>query len=87
MYLKCDILLLIDMFRNNINKYLEITSNRIMDYVQVIISPCLSWDPMLKMTKNYHEFIPDSGMHTFFEKGTRGVILYSSNRHSKANKK
>ena len=38
LYLKCDILLLIDMFRNNINKYLEITSNRIMDYVQVIIS-------------------------------------------------
>ena len=42
---------------------------------------------MLKMAKNCHEFIPDSDMHTFFEKGTRGAILYSSNRHSKANKK
>ena len=44
----------------------------------------LSWDAMLKMTKIELELIPDPAMYTFFEKGTRGIIYYISNRYSKA---
>ena len=42
---------------------------------------------MLKMTKIELELIPDPDMHLFFEKGTRGVTSYVSNRCSKANNK
>ena len=36
----------------------------------------LSCDAMLKMTKIKLELIPDPGMYIFFEKSTRGRIIY-----------
>ena len=42
---------------------------------------------MLKMTNIKLEFIIDSDMYIFFEKGTRGEISYISNRYRKANNK
>ena len=50
-------------------------------------TPGLSWDAMLKMTKNEIELIKDPGMFIFFEKGVRDGISYISNRYSKANNK
>ena len=39
------------------------------------------------MTKMELEFIPDSGMYIFCEKGRRGGVSYIFNRYSKANSK
>ena len=47
-------------------------------------APGLSWDAMLKMTK---QLIIDPAVYIFFEKVTRGRISYISNRYSKVNKK
>ena len=40
---------------------------------------------MLKMSKVELEIIPNPDMYVFFEKGSRGVVSYNSNRFSKAN--
>ena len=45
-------------------KSLEIAS-KMMDYVQVISAPGLSWDAMLKMTKVKLKLIIDPDMHIF----------------------
>ena len=42
---------------------------------------------MLKMTKNKLELISDPDMHVFFEKSTRGEILYIYNRYNEPNNK
>ena len=84
LYLKCDVLLLADVFekfRNNSLKNYGLCSSH---YLSV---KGLSWDAMLKMTKIELEFIPAPDMFTFFEKGIRSGISYISNRYSKANNK
>ena len=45
----------------------------------------LSWDAMLKMTKNELELITDPDLYIIFEKGTKGGISYISNRYCKSN--
>ena len=69
LYLKCDVLLLayvFEEFRNNsLNNYGSCPSH-------YLGSSGLSWDAILKMTKTELELIPNSDMHIFFEKGTRG---------------
>ena len=76
LYLKCDVLLLADVFEkfgnNSLNNYGLCTSH-------YLSAPGLSWDSMLKMTKIELELIPDTGMYVFFEKGKRGGISYISN--------
>ena len=82
--LKCDVLLLADVFeklRNNSLKNYGLCSSH---YLSV---PGLTWDAMLKFTKTELELIPDPDMYIFFEKSTRGGISYISNRYSKANNK
>ena len=83
LYLKCDILLLavFENFRNNSVRNYGLCPSHYLS------APCLYWDAMLKMTKIKFELIPDPGMYVFFEKCTRGIISYISNRYSKANNK
>ena len=82
LYLKCDILLLADVFeefRNN--------SWKIKDYAKshYLSAPGLSWDAMLKMTKIKLELIADPEVYISFEKSARSGNSYISNRYSKAN--
>ena len=84
LYLKCDILLLGDVFKKFRNNSLK---NYGLCPSYYLSSPGLSWDAMLKMTKIELELIPDSVMDIFFEKCTRGGISYISNKYCKANNK
>ena len=82
--LKCDVLLLADVFekfRNNSLKNYGLCPSHYLS------APGLSWGAMLKMTKIKLELITDPDMYIFFEKGARGGIAYISNRYSKANNK
>ena len=82
--LKCDILLLPDVFekfRNNNLKNYELCPSRYFRALR------LSCDAMLKITKIKLELISDPDMFIFFEKRTRGRISYISNRYSKFNNK
>ena len=76
-YLKCDVLLLADVFENFRNNSLKIYGLCSSHYLS---APGLSWDAMLKKTKIELELIPDPHMYIFFEKGTRSGIFYISNR-------
>ena len=77
LYLKCDILLLADVFE-------KVKSNSLKNYgscsSHCFSASALSWDAMLKMTKSELKIIQDPDMYIFFEIGTRGGISYISNR-------
>ena len=82
LYVKCDILLLADVFeefRNNGLKNYGLCSSHSLR------APGLSCDAMLKVTKIKLELITDPDIYIFFEKGTRVGIFYISARYSKAN--
>ena len=82
--LKCDVLLLADVFeklRNNSLKNYGLCS------IHYLSTPGLIWDAMLQLTKTELELIPDPDMYIFFEKSTKGGISYIPNRYSKANNK
>ena len=82
-YLKCDFLLLADIFekfRNSLKNY-GLCPNHHLN------APALNWDAMLNMTKIKLELISNPEMYIFFEKGMRGGVSYISNRYSKANNK
>ena len=84
LYLKCDILLLANVFekyRKNISKNYGLHPNHYLS------APGLSWDAVLKMTKIELKLIPDPDMYISFQKGTRGGIYYNSNRHCIDNNK
>ena len=84
LYLKCDVLLLADVFEKCRNKSLKKYG---LFPSHCLSAPGLSWDAMLKMTKIKLELITDPDMDIFFEKGTRGGISNLSNIHSKTNNK
>ena len=84
LYLKCDILLLADIFKKFRNNSLK---NYGLSPSHYLSAPCLNWDAMFKMTKIERGLIPDPEMYIFFEKGIRGEISYISNRYSEANNK
>ena len=82
LYLKCDILLLADVFekfRNNSLKDCRLYPSH--------CSSVLNWDVMLNITKVGLELITDPEILIFFGKGMRGRVSYISNRHSQANNK
>ena len=84
MYLRCDILLLADVFarlRNNGLKNYGLCPSHYLS------TSALNWDPIFKMTKVKLEFIPDPDMYLFFEKSMKGEVSYISKRNSKANNK
>ena len=84
LYLKCNVLLLADVFEKFRNSSLK---NYRLYPSHYLIAPDLSWDAMLKMTKIEFELIPDLDMYVFFEKGKRGGIYNIYNRYSQANNK
>ena len=68
LYLKCDVLLLADVFERLINNSLKNYGLCPSHYLSA---------PMPNMTKVELGLIPDRDMYMFFEKGTRGrVFLY-----------
>ena len=80
LYLKCDVLLLEDVFEKLRNNSLK---NSGLSPSHYLSAPTLSWDAMLNRTKVELELIPDPDMYIFFEKGTRGGVSYVSNGYLK----
>ena len=58
-----------------------------LDPCHYFSAPGLSWDAVLKMTKEELEKISNADMHLFIEKGMRGGISYLAKKYSKANNK
>ena len=81
LYLKTDVLLLVDVFEKFVQTCLNYYR---LNPCRYFSSPGLSWDAMLKMTAIKLELISDVDMHFFIEKGMRGGISYIQKRHSKA---
>ena len=84
LYLKCDVLLLADIFekfRKNSSKNYGLCPSHYLS------TRALSWDAMLNIKKVKLELISDLCMYILFEKGMRGGVSYVSNRYSKASNK
>lgn len=83
-YLKSDVLLLADVWESFRNVcYL----NYGLDCTYYYTSPGLSFDAMLKHTKQKLELFTDQEMYEFCEKGIRGGLSQISTRHAVANNK
>lgn len=82
LYLKCDVLLLCDVFEAFRNVSMEIYG---IDPAHCYTSPGLSWQSCLKMTKVSLELMTDIDQILFVEKGIRGGISQISNRYKQAN--
>ena len=79
LYLKCEILLLADVFKKLRNNSLK--NYRLCPSLFLSTSG-LSWDAVLKMTTTKLELIPDPDMYVFFEKSIRSEISYICNGFS-----
>ena len=84
MYLKCDVLLLGDVFEKFRNNSLKSYGLCPSNYLS---ATALSSDAMLNMTKVELELISDPDIYIFFEKGMRKGVSFICNRYSKANNK
>ena len=82
LYLKCDVLLLYDIFEKFIDTCLEYYG---LDPCHYFSSPGLAWDAMLKMSGVRLRLIDDMDMHLFIERGMRGGISYIAKRYCRAN--
>ena len=84
LYLKADVLLLSDIWKNFKNVCLV---NYKLDPAYYLTAPSLSWDAFLKVSKIKLELITDYEMYLFFEEGIRGGLSQISTRYAKANNK
>ena len=84
LYLKSDVLLLVDVFESFRKTCLQCYK---LDPCHYFTSLGLNWDAMFKMTNIKLELMTDIGMFQFIEKGMRGGISYIANRYGKANNK
>ena len=80
--LKCDVLLLCDVFEKFINSCLKYYG---LDPCHYFSSPGLAWDAMLKMSGVRLRLIDNVDIHLFIEKGMRGGISYIAKRYCRAN--
>ena len=80
LYLKTDILLIADVFKNVRRTCVK---HYKLDPRHYFTSPGLSFDAMLKMTDTKLDLISDIDMYQFIEKGMRGGISYNKNEPSK----
>ena len=76
LYLKCDVLLLADVFEKFINNS---SNNIVLCPSHYLSAPAVSWDTILHMTKVVMELIPDPDMYIFFGKRMRGRVVYITN--------
>ena len=82
LYLKCDVLLLCDVFETFIDSCLKYYG---LDPCHYFSSPGLVWDAVLKMSGIRLRLIDDIDMHLFIERGMRGGISYIAKRYCRAN--
>jgi len=82
LYVKTDVVLLVDVFENFRNLCLEQYG---LDPANYFMSPGLSWDALLKKTVVELELFTDYEMHLFVERGMQGGISMVSNRYAKGN--
>ena len=73
MFLKCDALLLVDVFETFKNGSLKSYELCLSHYLS---AAALSWDAILSMTKAELELIADADMYLFFEISMRGGVYY-----------
>ena len=83
-YLKCDVLLLADVFESFRTISLQ---NYALDPSCFVSAPHLSWDAMLKMTGCKQELLSDPEMFRMLHEGLRGGVCMISKRFAKANNK
>ena len=84
LYLKTDVLLLVDVFEKFIKTCLDYYS---LDPCHYFRAPGLSFDAMLKMTGVKLQTISDINVYLFIEKGMRGGISNICKRYALANNK
>ena len=70
-------------------KHFEISAKKIwiMPLSHYLSTQALNWDPVLNMTKVYFELISDAGMYSFFQKGMKSGVSYTSKRYTIASNK
>ena len=82
LYLKCEVLLLPDVFetfrKSSLRSYGLCSSN-------YFSASALKWDAMINMTKAELELISGADVYLFFEEGIRGGVSYISKRYDKPN--
>ena len=79
LYLKCDVLLLADVFEKFKNNGLKNYGLWLCHYLS---APGLNWDEMLNIAKIKLEPIPDVELFIFFGKDKSGGVSCISNRYS-----
>ena len=83
LYLKQDVLLLADVFKNFRKSCDDFYK---LDPAYYFTSPGFAWDAMLKMTDVELELLPDKDMYLYLEKSNGGISMVS-HRYAKANNK